>query len=386
MRHVVPLALAVLTLAYGGLVVALMVGLGHVRRRRRDPAPPAPDGLPTVSVIVAARNEAHHLPRLLQCLYAQDYPPDRLQLCVVDDRSEDGSWALLEAARRAHPDLLVHRVADRLPDFAPKKRALDHAIRASRGDILLLTDADCAPPPTWVRAIVACYGPDTALVLGYAPFQDARPTPGLIGAALRLDLLALGAVAAGSTGLGRPVTATGCNLSYRRSTYLAVGGFEPIRRWPSGDDDLFVLLVGALRPGALVYALRPDTFVPQAPPASWTAFWHQRLRWASKGLHYPPFMRAVLGIVYALNALIVLGALAAVAGEAATAAAAGTAWGAKSALDLTLLRQAARAFHQPLTLGAFLVAGLLHPVYVVVFGALGVIRPYRWKGEVHGPR
>ena len=50
---------------------------------------------PFVSVIIAARNEIAHLPALLEGLRQQDYPPDRFEVIVADDRSTDGTGALL---------------------------------------------------------------------------------------------------------------------------------------------------------------------------------------------------------------------------------------------------------------------------------------------------
>src|SRR6185437_9243642 len=57
--------------------------------------PPEAGELPSVSVVVPARNEAHNLPALLASLRALDYP--NVELLVVDDASTDGSGALAEA-------------------------------------------------------------------------------------------------------------------------------------------------------------------------------------------------------------------------------------------------------------------------------------------------
>src|SRR4029079_18325518 len=49
---------------------------------------------PNISVIVPARNEGHNLPRCLDGLLAQNYPPDRLTISVANDNPTDNTRAL----------------------------------------------------------------------------------------------------------------------------------------------------------------------------------------------------------------------------------------------------------------------------------------------------
>src|SRR4051812_49043198 len=80
------------------LVVAL--ALRQNRLRNVDIAPRAwPQGVeaPYVQVIIPARDEASNMPALLRSLLAQQSPPGRWGLMVVDDGSEDSTS---EVARR----------------------------------------------------------------------------------------------------------------------------------------------------------------------------------------------------------------------------------------------------------------------------------------------
>ncbi|HOH47560.1 MAG TPA: glycosyltransferase, partial [Candidatus Cloacimonadota bacterium] len=45
--------------------------------------------LQSISVIIAARNEAENLPRLLGSLAALDYPRDLFEIVLVSDHSTD---------------------------------------------------------------------------------------------------------------------------------------------------------------------------------------------------------------------------------------------------------------------------------------------------------
>ncbi len=337
--------------------------------------------LPRVSIVVAARNEEQNLPKLLPCLLRQDYPRDRLEIVIVDDRSEDDTWNILADAKRQHPHLNAVRVTERLPDYAPKKRALDAGIRTATGEILLLTDADCLPPPTWVRSTVRFYRDDVSVVAGYSPYVYPSATPPLIRGMLSLDCFAFAAVSAASAGWGQPLTATGTNLSYRRETYFAAGGFEPIKQWISGDDDLFMRHLAQRRLGAFSYSLDPDAYVPTIAPTSWRQFWHQRIRFGSKGRHQRPFVLLCTIGVYLLNVLLVFGAVSFLLGSAGVLWSTVVAWGLKSLIEFCFLFVTARKFKETALLKYFIPTAMVHPFYISVFGFLGLAGNFRWKGE-----
>lgn len=57
---------------------------------------------PVIRILLATRNGAAHLQEQLDSYLTQDH--DRWALWVSDDGSDDGTWALLERFRDAHPD------------------------------------------------------------------------------------------------------------------------------------------------------------------------------------------------------------------------------------------------------------------------------------------
>src|SRR5256885_7130204 len=64
---------------------------GAERRR-----PPAQLGLPHVSVLIAAYNEAACIGQRIENLLAQDYPTDKLEILVGSDESTDGTDAIVQ--------------------------------------------------------------------------------------------------------------------------------------------------------------------------------------------------------------------------------------------------------------------------------------------------
>ena len=99
---------------------------------------------PTVTVAILTYNEARHIEEKLEDVYRQDYPRDRLEIIVVDSASIDGT---AERARRwaaAHPDADVKVVEE--PQRRGKAVALNTALATARGEVFVITDADCRWP------------------------------------------------------------------------------------------------------------------------------------------------------------------------------------------------------------------------------------------------
>jgi cellulose synthase/poly-beta-1,6-N-acetylglucosamine synthase-like glycosyltransferase len=98
-----------------------------------------------ISVVIPVYNGAEMLPGCLEALRRQTVAPELYEVIVVDDGSGDGS-------------------ADVAPGFGVKAIRRDHrgaaaarnaGIAIARGDVVLFTDADCAPAPDWIEQMVA---------------------------------------------------------------------------------------------------------------------------------------------------------------------------------------------------------------------------------------
>ena len=104
---------------------------------------------PHVSFIVAARNEAANLPAKIENLLSVDYAADRLEVIVASDGSTDATNAILGQ----WSDPRVRAVI--LEEHQGKAVALNHAVAAARGDILVFTDARQKIEPGAVKQLVA---------------------------------------------------------------------------------------------------------------------------------------------------------------------------------------------------------------------------------------
>jgi glycosyltransferase involved in cell wall biosynthesis len=102
--------------------------------------------LPSASVVVAARNAERDLDACLRSLLALRYPRERLELVVVDNGSTDGTARVLA---RFNGTITVAHEERRGP-----AAARNAGIRAARGEVIALVDADCTVDPGWLQALV----------------------------------------------------------------------------------------------------------------------------------------------------------------------------------------------------------------------------------------
>ena len=132
----------------------------------RRAEPHAPQELPSVSLIVAAHNEAEVIARKVENARALDYPRDRFELIVSSDGSTDGT---IDAARGA--DLVLD-----LPRGG-KIRAQDAAVERASGEIVAFSDANAYWEPDALRRLVAPFAdPKVGYVCGQVRFTNAGGT------------------------------------------------------------------------------------------------------------------------------------------------------------------------------------------------------------------
>ena len=219
-----------------GLVVYTYVGfpaLVLLRARIRPRPHRTADISPTVSVIIAAHDEAASIGPRVDNLLALDYPADRIEVVIASDGSTDAT--VEEARRRADPRI---RVLD-LPRTG-KATALNTAVEASTGEILVFSDANTAYAPDAIRQLVRSFAdPEVGGVAGnqvYLPGATSSD-PGDPGAATAVgagersywdfDRLVKDAESLG----GSVISATGAIYALRRELFVEV---------PDGVTDDFV--------------------------------------------------------------------------------------------------------------------------------------------------
>ncbi|MCZ6634378.1 MAG: glycosyltransferase [bacterium] len=383
MIDAISITLLVATGLYIAIAVAFTLGLfrSPVRTARQENPPPF------VSVVIAARNEADQIGPCLEGLIRQTYPSDRFEVLVVNDGSQDQTAQIVSDYTGPESNIYGLDVGSAFPDLAAKKRPMSVGIEAARGDIILTTDADCRPLPTWISGMVACFQPDVGAVIGFSQLKLPGSPLTFFERLQALDFLALMSAAAGAANLGVPLAASGQNLAYRKTLFERVGGFREIGHRPSGDDVLLLQLMRKAKSGRIVFATHPETFISTWRSESPTGFWQQRKRWASNApVQFrlnPPFF-AYIASIFLINLLAPVGLLTGwtwFGGNLALCC-----WIGKALADTLVICRAARRFGRTDLLFLLPVWECLQVPYTILIGLAGSLGRFTWKGRQHAAR
>lgn len=104
-----------------------------------------------VTIIVPCKNEQATIRSLLAAVYAQTYPRGLMEVVIADGMSEDQTRVEIALFSQEHPDLMV-RVVDNPARVIPT--ALNTALKAAQGEIILRLDAHSVPEPDYVARSV----------------------------------------------------------------------------------------------------------------------------------------------------------------------------------------------------------------------------------------
>ena len=221
--------------SFNTLLLAAMVGISGLNllllRRRGRESRALPAAPPRVSILVPARDEAAKIAACVESLVAQDYPGGAFEVLVLDDRSTDGTGAIVAGLAARRPRLRPLRGAEPPPGWGGKAHACQQLAEAATGDWLLCVDADTVHAPAMLRATVGAALGRGATVLTTLPRERAvtlgerllvphlfflllalQPIPLLEGARFRLFAFANGQF-----------------LLIRRDLYARVGGHAAVR-------------------------------------------------------------------------------------------------------------------------------------------------------------
>lgn len=301
-------AVLAITLAIYGANALLMTLLYLRRRRQTPPVPPEPAQWPLVTVQAPIFNELHVVERLIQALAALDYPPDRLQIQLLDDSTDETTAvaaACIERQRGQGPAIeLLHR--QQRPGF--KAGALAAAMPQVRGEVIAIFDADFVPAPDFLRRTVPYLLADPAIGFLQTRWSHLNAGYSLL---TRMQALALdGHFVVEQTARQRSGWLFGFNGTaglWRRTCIDDAGG------WQSDTlcEDLDLSYRAQLRGWRGIYL--PDVDAPAEIPPQLAALKRQQGRWATGSIQAfrklaLPVVRSPRPLSHKIEGLIHLGA------------------------------------------------------------------------------
>jgi cellulose synthase/poly-beta-1,6-N-acetylglucosamine synthase-like glycosyltransferase len=235
---------------------------------------------PFVSVVVAARNEEKNIARILTALVNQTYSTNLYEIIIADDASTDRTGQIVRLFQKKWQHIKLLEIKNRSAVVSPKKNALSQAIEIARGEIIMLTDADCLVSNRWIESMLTNFE-DADMVAGFSrtKIENWRRTS-LCKKFEHFDFLVMFFAAAGAISAGKAFSCSGQNIAYRKQTFTDVGGFSKIQHLISGDD---VNLMQLFRKAGkkIRFAFSAPSYVYTEPVRDWKQLFSQRSRWAS---------------------------------------------------------------------------------------------------------
>jgi cellulose synthase/poly-beta-1,6-N-acetylglucosamine synthase-like glycosyltransferase len=343
-----------------------------------------------ITVIIPARNEAENITACLQSLQRQTYPANLFEVIVADDFSEDETAVIVKRFSSSNIKLLS------LKDFITaaqtqsyKKKAIEIAIQQATGKLMVTTDADCIVPVNWLQTIAAFYEEQHPEFIAMPVL--ITPVKNFIQIFQSLDFMTLQGITGAAVYKKFHSMCNGANLAYTKTAFETVNGFAGIDDIASGDDMLLMHKIYKQYPDKVLFLKLKEVIVHTLPVNTISAFFNQRIRWASKADKYDDKrIFGVLLVVYLFNVLLL--ALPVVTLFKNTCCSLFTvhyslfgSWlillALKTVVELYFLFPVAKFFNQQKLLWWFPVMQPFHIIYTVIAGWLGKFGSYKWKNR-----
>jgi cellulose synthase/poly-beta-1,6-N-acetylglucosamine synthase-like glycosyltransferase len=327
-----------------------------------------------VSVVIAARNEEANITKILSDLKAQTYPD--FEVIVVDDHSDDGTFAMCERIAADFPRLRILK-----NQSEGKKSAVAAGVKLAEGDVVLTTDADCRVQKGWIASVVADFDEYNADILAspvdMLDVSSAHQT--LFKRLQRLEFMSLQASTAGGICRNHAIMCNSANLAFKRSLYDA-SAFDGNDRM-SGDDVFFLHHVKRSG-GRIAFSFSPDSTVYTLPNETLSAFFSQRARWAGKATSYKDTDTIVTAIVVLLANLSIIASAVGACLSLQYLYLFVLLFAVKALADFAFLRTYAKRVGATNVVSPFevVILSVVYPFYVLVSAFRGLL-PNSWKGR-----
>lgn len=332
----------------------------------------------SVSVLIAARNEEENIARTLDCIVAQDFPKELLEIIVVDDHSTDATAAIVATYADRGVTLIQLNEGSQLNSY--KKLAISRAIAQAKGEIIVTTDADCRMGRSWLKTIVQYFQEaDAYLVSSPVVYTEEKSSFERLQTLEFLYLIGLGAAGIGN---GNPTTCNGANLAYRKDVFWEMGGFKGIDNLASGDDELFLHKVAEKHADRIGFCKSVEAIVFTDAKPDLKSFISQRKRWASKSTKYKDKKVVLLGLcIWLFNLALLGGIVQFFIGLPQIHWLLLTAFLLKIIAEYYFIAPLCKFAGRTELLLKLPLLSLVHALYLVYIGIAGNIGKYDWKGR-----
>lgn len=241
---------------------------------------------PRVSVVVAARNEANNIEKCISHLIRQDY--QNFEVLIGNDASSDETLSLAKISSEEDERIQILDITTQLGRAKGKSNVLAQLIRLTKGDIILVTDADTAVPESWISTMVAAFEENTGIVTGVTLVKGKS----LWARFQQIDWVYALLLVFKVSNIGFPVTSMGNNMAFRKVVYDAIGGYENLPFSITEDFQLFKSIIA--KDWGFKNLFSNEVLAITSPAETWGALLYQRKRWMRGAMEVPWYFKFLL--------------------------------------------------------------------------------------------
>lgn len=324
----------------------------------------------TITVIVPFRNEKDNIEKCLDSIAKSNYPKKLFKIIAVDDHSDDGS-----ASKVLDTVQLLRAKGE------GKKNAISEAIAIAESQLIVTTDADCVVERDWLRTIASYYEfTKKPMIVGMVTLEGKKNVLDYFQMMETCGLMGLHAAGIHNK---THFLANGANLAFERSLFMKEMPYADNTHLSSGDDIFFINKVGETNPDNIGFLKSKDAIVTSVTERTWSQFWSQRKRWATKNNRFSKgIYKWMTTVIWILSLTILLNLMLIPFTEALSLFVAITLLFIKGVMDFLYLQNMTTYFDQQKTLKFFIPALLVQTFYIVIAGIFALIGgQYKWKGR-----
>lgn len=246
------------------------------------------------TILICAKNEALSLKKFLPLFLHQQYPD--LEILVINHQSEDNSEQILQDFKKSYPQLNFINLGKDSNQYIDKKQALYEGFKSASGDIILMSDADCAPSSdTWAATMIEYFKDNkVSIVAGWAPMNVGES---FLDNIIQFETANTFYLMNIFNNMGKPFMATGRNMAIRKSL-VQEAYWEKYKNIGYGDDDMLVKEYA--RAGNMIVCSQPEGVVFSEPKKNWKDWWIQKVRHQKAGIHYDKGVLVALALYHSL--------------------------------------------------------------------------------------
>lgn len=265
----------------GYQLVLTIAGYLHYRASRKERR--AIDGMkfdfPPVSILIPAHNEELVIADTLDAMLALDYPPEKMEVIVVNDGSTDRTKEIIESFAARDARIVLFDVPQG-EGGKGKSRALNLGVKRANAEFIAIYDADNTPDRSALRYLIAQMLLHDELGAVIGKFRTINKKRSLVTRFINIETLSFQSILqAGRWKMLGITTLPGTNYVIRKKIIEEMGGWDEDAITEDSEMSVRMYMHDwkiKTIPYAVTYEQEPET---------WRVWWRQRLRWV-RGNNY----------------------------------------------------------------------------------------------------